>query len=186
MSNKSLITLRDSHVDIAFGLSVIAFIGNILFSITRNKAAAHLLPLSFVLIMVCLRFRWLRDYVFTPILFSLVVLVSLHCWVATGKWYLAVLALSAVGLVFAKLYLPVTYTIDEDGLHQSIWRFRRLVKWTLLERAELREGGLLLLPQARNALLTRLWAIFVPCDEQLDTAQTLIETYAPWAATWAR
>ncbi len=101
-SNTNLVTIRDSHMDIAMGLCTVAFIGNILFSVTRNKAAANLLPLSFVLIMVCLRFRWLRNFVFTPILFSLIVLVSLHVWVDKAPWYQSMW----VGLI---LYAPLIF-----------------------------------------------------------------------------
>ncbi|MDH3717030.1 MAG: hypothetical protein OES79_02805 [Planctomycetota bacterium] len=104
----------------------------------------------------------------------------------TGKWYLGLLALGAAAVVFWRLYLPVTYELDARGLRQTVWKFGRFVPWKQVDRAELSQHGVLLLPQAGNELFARLRSIHVPCSDRLVTIQRIIEVQAPWAATWAR
>jgi hypothetical protein len=117
---------------------------------------------------------------------ALAVLMLIVVIGTTGKWYLGLLALCAAALVFWRLYLPVTYELDAHGLRQTVWKFGRFVPWKLVDRAELRSNGLLLLPHARNELFAQLRSIHVPCGDRRVAVQRLVEMQAPWAATWAR
>ncbi len=117
---------------------------------------------------------------------AFLVLVFLMAYGTTGEWYLGMLALSVAGLVCWRVYLPVTCEIDAGGLRQTAWRLRRSVPWRLVDRVERKPYGLLLLPHARHPLWAQLRAIPIPAGPQLEAIQRLIESEAPWAASWAR
>jgi hypothetical protein len=102
----------------------------------------------------------------------------------TGRWYLGVLSVGAAVLILWRFLLPVSYELDAQGVRESVGGITRRLMWRQVRRVEQIDTAFVLFPYARNNLLARIGAIYLPCKSREAVVQNMIETHAPWSAIW--
>ncbi len=104
----------------------------------------------------------------------------LVAWI-TGKWYLGAMATLAGVVSTWRLYVPIRYELNNQGVTQSVWRRRCTIDWRSVGRIELLDDGMRLLPaEARFGKLEELRAIFVPWGKRREEVLKCIEFHAPY------
>lgn len=95
---------------------------------------------------------------------ALIVLVAIAVatrWV-TGQPHLAGLAVSAIILAGWRFYVPIWYELDLEGVHQTVFRRRRVIPWTAIRSCEMAAAGVLLLPNADAVPLDAWIGLYLP------------------------
>lgn len=111
-------------------------------------------------------------------------LLFLLVFAATGKWYLGLLGVAASIAILRRLLFPVTYQLDAAGVRESAGAITRGLLWKQVRRVEQCEATFVMVPHARNELLARISTIYVPADALEADVRSIVETHAPFSATW--
>jgi hypothetical protein len=82
-------------------------------------------------------------------------------WV-TGQAYLGWLGVGVVFLAGWRLFVPITYELNPEGVEQTVWRFRWRIPWKAIGRYEMGGAGVWLLPTKRPRPLDTLRGVYLP------------------------
>jgi len=95
-----------------------------------------------------------------------VLAIAIH--MATGRIHLVVLALAAMGISLRRFFLPTTYELGGDGIHESRVGHRRRTPWTVIRRYEIGSAGVLLLPYDDRCPVDPLRGLYLPWGDHRD------------------
>lgn len=92
---------------------------------------------------------------------------------------MGLLTLLTLGLVFWKLWIPITVTFDSRGIVLTVWRWRRRIPWGNIDHLELYDAGMFLCAQSQPAHRAPLQSFFVPCGRAGDVVPLFCQHYRP-------
>jgi hypothetical protein len=90
-------------------------------------------------------------------------LVGLVIWGRTGQAALAWLGPAAAAAALWRVFLPVQYTVDDEGISQGILGRRRRRAWQSFQAYEVCPTGLLLVPYQDFCPMDVARSVFLPC-----------------------
>jgi len=94
------------------------------------------------------------------------IIVSIFVWFKAGSVLLALAAFALFLLPLLPMFFPVQYELNADGvLIGGI--IRRRMNWHEIYRYDVRQNGVLLLPQREHFILEAFNGIFLPVPEEL-------------------
>lgn len=98
-------------------------------------------------------------------------------WHAAGQVRLALAALAAVLVSLWRFFLPTTFELDADGVHE--WRFgrHRHTPWSWIRRYQVCSAGVLLLPHDTPCPLDALRGLYLPWAEHREAVVAHVHYY---------
>ena len=123
--------------------------------------------------------RWrswpLRD---EPLRASLVVLglvaagaILITCGVAA---HMALLAVLALAITLWRIFVPVAFELNADGVNQTLLGQRRQLPWSAVRRYEVNAAGVLLLPHADRCSMDFFRGLYLPWNRHREELLTQI------------
>ena len=88
-----------------------------------------------------------------------------------------IVAAVALMLSLWRMWVPVEFRFCRLGVIQTALRRSWRIPWTSLAGYEVRQAGILLLPDDDNSILGRLKGLYIPWGEQKDELLALIDHY---------
>lgn len=103
----------------------------------------------------------------------------LVAWVTSKPYLGAIIALLGAVTVW-RLFVPVHFQIDKEGITQRVWRRSGLTAWSAIRSLELSDEGLSI--QSKSALgeFSGLRRMMVPWGSHRDEVLACIEFHAPY------
>jgi hypothetical protein len=90
-------------------------------------------------------------------------IVGLVIWWRTGQAVLAWTGPMLVAATLWRFFLPVQYTVDDEGISQGILGRRGSRAWQSFRACEVCPGGVLLVPYSDYCPMDVVRSVFVPC-----------------------
>lgn len=69
------------------------------------------------------------------------------------------------------------FVIGPLGIEQSFLNYSKRISWSQIQRCELRQRGILLLPDASGAMLGALKGLFIHCGDREGEVLELVTNY---------
>jgi hypothetical protein len=122
----------------------------------------------------------LRD---RPLASSLVMTIAaaivwLAVW-ATGSVAAGILAGVSMAIITWRTWLPARYEIGGSGITQSVWGWRRRIPWSAIRRCEIRNDGVLLLPDEIPTPLGPLRGLYLHWGGRREPIVAQLEYHLP-------
>ena len=95
----------------------------------------------------------------------------------TGHSSLALLAVAALTLSLWRFFLPVVFTLNADGVNESLLGRDRRLPWLAIHRYEVCPKGVLLLPYTDAAGVDSFQGLFLPWGGHRQEIQALLDYY---------
>jgi hypothetical protein len=80
----------------------------------------------------------------------------------TGRLHLAIGAGAVLAVSAWRFFLPVTFELNADGVHQWVWGRHRRISWSEIRRHQILSSGVLLLPHEQSSPIDVLHGLFLP------------------------
>ena len=107
---------------------------------------------------------------------ALVAAGALVYW-QTGRLHLAI----GAGLVLAisawRFFLPVTFELNAEGVHQWVWGRHRRIPWSEIRGHQILSSGVLLLPYDHGAPMDVMHGLFLPWGSRRDEIMAQLRYY---------
>ncbi len=120
------------------------------------------------------------------VLSAVLVGVALGIGQLTGREYLGALAATALVISLWRFYLPVMFEVNADGVHQWVLGRHRQTAWESIQRIEILEDGVLLLPAVEGCALDALRGLYLPWVDHRDEVLAGVRQYWPGVAPAGR
>jgi hypothetical protein len=104
-------------------------------------------------------------------------LVGLMTFIATGRWYLALVAALLTAAALWRLWVPVGYELQPKGLLQTILGRTWLIPWKDVRRCELQSEGVVLFASAQAVPWDMLRGLYVPCGPRREEMLVVLAYY---------
>lgn len=98
---------------------------------------------------------------------------------AVGSWLVGVFVGALLALTLWRTWLPVSYELSGGGITQIVLRWRRRIAWTAIRRHEVRDGGVLLLPDADQTPLAPLRGLYLHYGRRRTDVLAHLDYYLP-------
>jgi hypothetical protein len=95
----------------------------------------------------------------------------------TARWELGAAAGAALALILWRTWLPVRYELGSGGIVRVVLGRRLRIPWTAIPRYELREDGVLLLPDAVATPLSSLRGLYLHWGRQKEPVLAALDYY---------
>lgn len=82
-------------------------------------------------------------------------------------------------LALWRLWLPVTYRLDRDGVVETVWKRWRHIDWLTITRVQIQNRGVLLIADRTNTPLAAIHGIFIPWKDKRAEVLDVIEHFLP-------
>jgi hypothetical protein len=97
---------------------------------------------------------------------------------AANRWEVGAIAAAALGITLWRTWLPVRFEIGSGGIVQVIvGRFKRRIPWSAIQAYEVRQTGVLLLPDAVVTPLSPLRGLFLHWGDQREAVLASLDYY---------
>ena len=95
-----------------------------------------------------------------------IVLVVVHS--ATDSWFWAVAAVVALAAGCRRLFVPITYALNADGVEQRLWKRWRRIGWRRFQRWRVYPDGVLLSMSRETTAWEPLRELYLPLVDRRD------------------
>ena len=109
-------------------------------------------------------------------LVAAVVVVGLLVYGLSGQGLTALSIAAAMVLASWRLWLPATYELDARGIHQKVWRRRRL-PWHAVGRCKIYDDGFLVLRDTDSTRWDPMRGLFIPWHSHRTEVLAALEYY---------
>ena len=95
----------------------------------------------------------------------------------TDRLHLAILAGLILGGTAWRFFVPVTFELNAEGVHQWIGGRHRRIPWSEIRRHEIFSSGVLLLPYEQGAPIDVMHGLFLPWGVRRDEILAQLRYY---------
>lgn len=95
----------------------------------------------------------------------------------TGRVYLAIGAALVLAVSAWRFFLPVTFELNAEGVHQWVLGRHRRIGWNEIHRHQMFSSGVLLLPNEEGAPIDVLHGLFLPWRLRRDEILAQLRYY---------
>lgn len=95
----------------------------------------------------------------------------------TDRLHLAVGASLVLAVSAWRFFLPVTFELNAEGVHQWVWGRHRRVPWGEIRQHQIFSSGVLLLPYEQGAPVDVLHGLFLPWGMRRDEILAQLRYY---------
>lgn len=126
--------------------------------------------------------RWrswpLRDNPLVGVLILAGVLVAgMYVFRASTQLHLAVGAAAVLAVAGWRFFVPVTFELNSEGVHQWVFGRHRRIPWTEIRKHRIFPSGTLLLPYEREAPIDVLHGLFLPWGRRREEILAQLRYY---------
>jgi hypothetical protein len=102
---------------------------------------------------------------------------GMYVYWATGRMHLAIGAALALAVAGWRFFVPVTFELNSEGVHQWFLGRHRRIPWTEVRRHRVFRSGTLLLPYERDAPIDVLHGLFLPWGRRREEILAQLRYY---------
>lgn len=95
----------------------------------------------------------------------------------TDRLHLAVMAVLILAGTAWRFFIPVTFELNAEGVHQWVWGRHRRIPWSEIRRHEIFSSGVLLLPYEQGAPVDVMHGLFLPWGMRRDEILAQLRYY---------
>jgi hypothetical protein len=95
----------------------------------------------------------------------------------TGRLHLAVGAAAVLAIAAWRFFVPVTFELNAEGVHQWIFGRHRRIPWSEIRRHRIFSSGILLLPYEEGPPIDVMHGLFLPCGLRKDEILAQLRYY---------
>jgi hypothetical protein len=95
----------------------------------------------------------------------------------TDRLHLAAGAVAVLAAAAWRFFVPVTFELNAEGVHQWVFRRHRKVPWSEIRRHRIFPTGVLLLPHEKSPPIDVMHGLFLPWSRRRDEIRTLLSYY---------
>ena len=95
----------------------------------------------------------------------------------TDKLHLAIGAAAVLVVASWRFFVPVTFELNAEGVHQWIWGRHRRIPWSEIRRHQVFSSGVLLLPYEEGSPIEIMQGVFLPWGLRRDEVMAQIRYY---------
>ncbi|MHB8899598.1 MAG: hypothetical protein ACYC6Y_12700 [Thermoguttaceae bacterium] len=95
----------------------------------------------------------------------------------TGRFHLAAAAVGVLAVSAWRFFLPVTFELNAEGVHQWVWGRHRRIPWGEIHGHRIFPAGVLLLPYEEGAPMDVIHGLFLPWGRRRDEILAQLRYY---------
>lgn len=105
------------------------------------------------------------------------VAVGLFVYWQTGRLHLAIGAALAIAVTTWRFFVPVTFELNAEGVHQWVFGRHRRIPWSEIRQHQIFSSGVLLLPYEHGSPIEVMQGLFLPWGMRRDEILAQIRYY---------
>ena len=123
--------------------------------------------------------RWpLRDnFLFGAMALVGLAAVGLLVYWQTDRLHLAIGAALAIAIATWRFFVPVTFELNAEGVHQWVFGRHRRIPWSEIRQHQIFSSGVLLLPYEHGSPIEVMQGLFLPWGMRRDEILAQIRYY---------
>ena len=95
----------------------------------------------------------------------------------TGRVHLAVGAGLVLAVACWRFFIPVTFELNAEGVHQWVWGRHRRIPWSEIRHHQIFPAGVLLLPYEQGSPIEVMQGVFLPWGLRRDEILAQVRYY---------
>jgi hypothetical protein len=95
----------------------------------------------------------------------------------TDRFHLAIGAGLALAVSAWRFFVPVTFELNAEGVHQWVWGRHRRIPWSDIRHHQMFSSGVLLLPYEHGAPMDVMHGLFLPWGMRRDEILAQLRYY---------
>ncbi len=105
------------------------------------------------------------------------ILLALLVWKTSASLLLGSIVLALLLLTLWRLYLPIVFEWNDDGITETTFGISRFIAWNDIKNHRISEHGVLFLPNRVSFPLDMMRGLYVPWPENKERALLLLDYY---------